>query len=52
MKNIAFVIWLIGFPLSLDISDWLKGETTKTSKTVTVLLIIITLSVAYLIYEK
>lgn len=56
MKNIAFVIWIIGWPLCMDISNAISKYTDRELKpwsdNAAFLVILIWIIVAGLVYQK
>ena len=51
MKMIAFVLWLIGWPLSWDVSKWINHGTDKMNAATAWFMIMTWIVVATLIYN-
>ena len=56
MTLLSFVIWMIGFPLSITISEYIAfkitGKYTKNDSDTSVTLILIWIAVGFAIYVK
>lgn len=55
MKNLPFVLWMLGWPLILDLGSYLTSfykVVTEPESATMMLWLIIYIAIAYLLYEK